>query len=401
VSTAILRTAAGASATILSGRLSMPAEGAWTAHLQLGEDAAPPDGTAVTVELAREGASPVTWSGYVDHGDTWQGRQRILVVGGAGGLAQPIDRREHLAGSTPVPALAILQAILAAMPPGSVETLNSAAAGNLVGLGVARWDRAGGAPASRAVGRLARRLGLGWRVLDDGSVWMGPETWPAVDDQLVSFLLDRDGDFLADKCAPDAAVLRPGTTVMGRRIQRVTYTIGEGAPRAELLYRSDRADIAAAVRAVAQPDPLALVHEAVVAQPGEAPGTLDLQVDEPLLPELRSVRYRSMSGAAETFPAGATVLLAFTGGREDGAVCWGAQQDPAAAAAFALVGDSGGRLVQDPTTKLLYYIASGVPGPLGTYQLVAQHAGPPLASVPGTSIVLAGPGAKYAKGESG
>jgi len=380
MSTAVLRTASGP-AEILSGRLTMPLLGNWTAHLELGESAVPAG--AVTIELAVEGGAPVVWSGYVDHGDTWQGRQKLVVMGGAGGLTgKVLDPKAYLAGKVPVPAAQVVTDALVA----AGEQLADFAQAALAGLGFARWDRPGGAPASRALGHLAKRLGMGWRVLDSGRVWIGPETWPAVNDQLVSFIEDRDGDLLADRCAPDAAVLRPGTAILGRQIQRVTFTItGDGAPRAELLYRSDRSDLAAAVRAVYVPDPLALLYEAKV-DSQNADGTLDLIVDEPLLPELRGVRYRGTNGGAETFAGGESVLLAFLGGREDGAIAWGAERDAAATHPLALVGDSCGYIsgtvaaAPGPVTFALSPIATGAPGEV--------------------QVTVAGPGHKRARGES-
>ncbi len=373
MSTAILRTAAGAQMQIIAGKITMPLLGAWQAHLELGETSAPTG--AVTIELAREGSPPVLWQGFVDHGDTWQGRQKIVVRAGSGGLAQKLDRREYLAGAAAVPAAQLVGDVVRLVG----EVLADPAQAALTGLGFARWDRPAGDPASRAVGRVARRLGLGWRVLDAGTIWMGPETWPAVDDRLVSLIEDRDGDFLADKCAPDAAILRPGTTVSGRQIYRVTYTIGEGAPRAELLYRSDRSDLSDAIRSVSTPDPLALVYEARVATQ-HADGTLDLALDEPLLPELRGVRYRSMSGMAETFAGGESVLVAFLAGREDGAIAWGCAQDTLATHALALVGDACSSLLLSPGAQALSVVPAGTP-----------------LSIP---LAITGPGHKRAKGES-
>jgi hypothetical protein len=385
MSVAVLRTAAGAQVQILGMRLTMGLEGAWQAHLELGEDAAPTG--AVTLEVAREGGAPATWSGVVDHGDTWQGRQKLLVRAGAGGLDGALERKEYVAGSVPVPAAKVVTDIVAV----ARERLADPALLALRGLGFARWDRPGGFPASRALGRAVKRLGLGWRFLDAGTIWIGTETWAAVDDQLVSFLEDRDGDILADRCAPDAAVLRPGTTIMGRRIYRVTYTVNGDGMRAELLYRSDRQDFANAVRAVSVPDPLTLVYEAKV-DSQTTDGTLDLIVDEPLLPELRSVRYRSINGTKESFAGGESVLLAFLGGREDGAICWGAAQDPNASEPLALVGDgvSAGQLtVASPDGVTLQWTPPG------------GAPGVPSASVTLSGLTVTGPGHKRAKGEPG
>ncbi len=377
MSTAVLRTNAGTS-EVLTGRVSLPREGAWTAHLELGEEQAPAG--AVVLELGREGAAPVTFSGTVDHGDTWQGRQRIFIVAGAGafGITTPalLGFREWV-GRSPIPVADLVAELVDA----AGEQLAAGVLAALEGLTVPRWMRPEGIPASRALTRLVRRVGLSWRVLDSGEVWVGRETWPAIPDGAASFLEERDGDLVEDRAAPDGATLRPGTVVLGRQLHRVTYTIGEGAPRARLLGRSDRDDFAAAVRAVSRPDPLAVLYAAtVVAQ--RADGTLDLHVDDDAIVELRAVPYRSFTGAHETIPAGTELLLAFVGGREDRPVAWGQVQDVNATRSVVRVGDAV--LCGD----LAVVAPPGTAG--GPCTLTWTPAEPPGVPVTGTSISIAG-----------
>jgi hypothetical protein len=334
MSAVVLQTTAGP-LDVLGGSLTMPGVGNWVAHLELGETTTPAG--AVTILFAREADAPVTFSGTVDHGDTWQGRQKLVVFGGAGGLLTPLPFREYLAGAAPVPAAQLLTDVLAV----AGEQLDPATGTTgLTGLGVPRWTRAAGLEGSRALGRIARRWGLGWRVLDSGAIWMGADTYPTVPDALVTFLEDRDGDAIIDWAAPNAAVLRPRTTVLGKRIERVTYTVGDsGAPRVQLLYRSDVDDFAGAVRRVSVTDPYALLYGATV-KAQNADGSLELAVDSPAFPELRRVLYRSFSGAHEVVGAGDSVIVAFLGGRDDGAFAWGCAQNPAATLGAARMSDA-------------------------------------------------------------
>jgi hypothetical protein len=364
----------------------MPREGAWTAHLELGQEQAPTG--AVVLELGREGGAPVAFAGTVDHADTWQGRQKLFVIGGAGGFgittATHLNEREWIAKAKAVPAGELVAATL------GPEQLAPGVLAALAGRGLARWMRPDGAELGWALSRLVRALGLTWRVLDSGLVWIGEESWPVVADAAASFLEDRDGDLLVDQVAPSAATLRPGTVVLGRRIERVTYTIGEGAPRAKLLARSDVGDFAAAVRRVSRPDVFALLYDAEVRAQGDD-GLLDLAVDDTAIRELRRVPWRSFTGARETIPKGARVLVAFLGGREDRPVAFGQAQDPAADDPLALVGDdveigwiSGA--ISGPSV-----ILSFLPGP-------GPSLDPGAVSISGT---IKGPGAKYVKAVKG
>ncbi len=384
MSDAVLHTTTG-DVEVLGGELSMPREWNWTGHLELGENAAPTG--AVVLELARQGAAPVLFKGTVAWGDTWQGRQKIVIRGGAGGLDTPLPFREYLAGKVPVQA----QQLVADVVKLAGEQLAAGALDSLAGLGARRWSRAEGTEASRALTTICSYFGRTWRVLDDGTIWVGVETWPAVPDTLAAFLEDRDGDAITDHAAPDVALLRPGVTAFGKHVERVTYTIsGDGAPRVVLLYRSDVDDFGRAVRRVATTDPYALSYAAMV-RAQNADGTLELEVDSADFPELRSVPYRSTNGTAEGFGGGESVIVAFLGGREDGAYAWGAMRDPAATNALALVGDgvNAGQLTVAGTGVTLQWTPpGGSPGPAG-----------PSVTLDGLSI--AGPGHKRVKGVRG
>jgi len=157
----------------LAAAVRLPARGVWTATLDLDATEAP----SGRVSIACDGAAPLV--GTVLRGAVGGSVARVLVVGGAGGL------RGELA------ALALQQGtlgdVLAATLREAGETL-SATSATLADRATARWHRAAG-PAARAVASLAATAGMTWRVLRDGTVWLGVDAFddaPAGDRTVVA-----------------------------------------------------------------------------------------------------------------------------------------------------------------------------------------------------------------------
>ena len=151
---------------VLAAVVRFPARGVWTAALDLDTDTVP----SGAVSIACDGADPLV--GTVIHGALVGSVARLFVVGGAGGL------RGTLA------ALALQQGtlgdVLATTLREAGETLSSTSQA-LTDRAVARWHRAEG-PACRAVGSLAATAGMTWRVLRDGTVWLGTDAFDAAAD---------------------------------------------------------------------------------------------------------------------------------------------------------------------------------------------------------------------------
>jgi hypothetical protein len=87
-------------------------------------------------------------------------------------------------------------------------------------------------------------LGATWRVLDDGSVWVGGDAWP--DSGWAHQTLASDEALARQLLAGEAATLRPGTTLDGRRVTTCSYVFTDQGVRVEAeLGKADR--LAAAV----------------------------------------------------------------------------------------------------------------------------------------------------------
>lgn len=210
---------------VLSGEIAMPRIGAWLADLAL--DAAPPAG-ACTISV---GDGAVTFRGTAVRSQSFRERHSVLVVGGAGGLSGYIPHRHHRA----IPLETPLKAILA----DAGEALSATADATTLRQRLDAWSRRAGT-AGDALTALLDDVGASWRVLDDGTVWVGAETWPAV---TVAMQTTGDGG-TADSAevATDLPVLRPGVTVGGRKVSTAIHRFEPSRVRTRLLFERSGVD---------------------------------------------------------------------------------------------------------------------------------------------------------------
>lgn len=152
------------------GDIKLPYAGAWTSEIEMNADEAP-TGSVVILLMGREFRGTVVAdpndSASVLSGESG-GWYRCRTVGGAGGLDKTIQPVEWSGGAT---VAAILTQILGAG--GEVQSGSIVPA--LLSKVLPQWsitrNSVGG-----ALSALCETLGIIWRVLDDGTVWIGTPT---------------------------------------------------------------------------------------------------------------------------------------------------------------------------------------------------------------------------------
>jgi len=296
---------------ILEGTISLPRTGAWHCTLDLSADEAPSVGSKLTIKDGQTSfVSTVLRSGVVG------GRASLRAVGGAGGLRKTVPANSW----TDVPLRIPLRDTLAAVG----ETLSTTVDDSLLTARLAHWTRDGGS-AGTAITTLLAAQGAVWRVLADGTVWAGVESWPV---QSVSGgeVLKPDPEAATFTLASDTLELEPGRTFLGRKVSRVEHRLEPNSVRT-FYWAEDEATPATALDRVKEslarfirwvmrdvtyhklyPAKVQLQHD---------DGTLDLYPDDESIRGrgLTAVKIRhGLPGCVVRVSAGAKVLLGFEGG---------------------------------------------------------------------------------------
>jgi hypothetical protein len=192
-------------APLLFGRLIFPRIGAWSAKLTIESPTAPSGAIAVESD---DGAA-LRLAGTAERAEAFHGRTSLRIVGGAGGLGTRLPPRAFSKVPLRIPladALSVAGERAAPTPSPSLE--------------LPRWTRAE-STAGEEIAALAHVAHASWRLLDDGSVWLGTETWPAAGTELEALAAD-DAARVRTYRASDL-LLRPGTVADGRALTLVVY----------------------------------------------------------------------------------------------------------------------------------------------------------------------------------
>jgi hypothetical protein len=151
---------------VLNGLINIPRIGVWHADFEL-DSFTTFSGAAVSIQFGSQ-----TMVGTVTRsGSDASKRLRVRIVGGVAGLQTVLPPRSY--GSVPL-RIPLVDALS-----GAGETLSGTANPTVLATQLSAWSRMQGGTAGGVVGSLATAAGAAWRVLLDGSVWMGLETWPA------------------------------------------------------------------------------------------------------------------------------------------------------------------------------------------------------------------------------
>lgn len=193
---------------VLSATISMPRNGAWYAEAQTSSQ----EPLSGVVSISDESS---TFSGTVSSGGVFGARNHVRVVGGRGGLGQVIQPRHYRS--------ATIGKILGDICDDCGETKSTFIVPTLSFQRLSYWARPVGTGGT-ALANLADHLDAVWRVLPNGSVWLGDP----------GFALAAPSDFAVLSRSPfensytvaiDDLSLHVGMSQSAGQIQRIEYTI--------------------------------------------------------------------------------------------------------------------------------------------------------------------------------
>ena len=292
--------------SIISCELSEPLAGIWTAVVDV--DSEEPIAGAVTIVI-----DGVTWQGTVSKGDYHGGRVHMQVVGGAGKLATVLETKHYRGGT--------LGSVVSDLMRETGEKLSPTTDPRVSSHAVSRWSRPRG-KASVALKQVSDEMGLVWRVLRDGTVWIGSDEWAeakAAHDEI-----DKAPGRDALLIAPESPTIGPGVTFAGKRVSRVTTsTRNGGGLRQEVLFESANGgsrvseDLTAFVDQVTgnKIDYSRMYPSRVIRQAGD--GTLEIMPDDQVIRGngLTGIPIKhGVPGLKVTVPPGGRIQLFFEGG---------------------------------------------------------------------------------------
>lgn len=294
---------------VSSGDLLLPLSGAWTAHLALADEVDPPAGL---VALDWQGT---TMLGHVVRSGAHDTQVYALVEGGNGGLNTVLPAQEFQS----IQVQPVLEQILS----NAGERLSPTSTPSVLAHPLARWLRRQDRVAA-LLDDLARAAGAGWRVLADGSVWFGKETWAEAAEADWDETHDSDPSYRFADFTPLELGPQPGQSYQKRRIGAVHHELGPDSFSARLYFTDGsgaldtdpiRQALATFVREVVPLSYLKRYPGRVAVQRPD--GTVDVQLDTKAVPPLRSVRYRTGAGPVRlALQPGQRVLVGFEDGND-------------------------------------------------------------------------------------
>jgi hypothetical protein len=310
-------------ASVIGRSIIRPLVGVWTADLEIDQ----PDGSGFAAGTA---VTITSQDGYELKGVVAEGRSgdfldtvHVRVLGGAGGMAKTVTARSFVQPG------AFVSDVLNALCGDSGETLSSTIDPAFLNTNLAAWSIKA-EPMSRALETLIRWVApsMSWRILEDGTLWIGNETWPSADVDYILLSQDpKDASYILGLHSP---AIDPGTTVDGiGKVSRVEISVTADAIRAHVLTpvdddpdRSSNADQAAFIaQKVSYVDYYAMYVCQIVSQSGDM-STVDITPvtarNQEIIGGLQRIPARYLTGTKVQVAPGATCLLGWDGGDPQG-----------------------------------------------------------------------------------
>lgn len=220
----ITLTIAGQDYTVAAGSLTMPRQGAWLGRFVANVDVIPRGSLTATL-------AGVDMPAWIQRAELVKGQLEMRVVGGFGGLAKTA-KAKHYRNPT-------VRHVLSDLVTGAGENLSPTCTKDVLDLPLGYWTTLA-LPTGALLQALADVAGGGvlWRVLFDGSVWFGRETWPMCPAEVR--IVDHDVANGSQVLGTDACGIWPGTTVGGRRVDLVVHEFG-ASPRSRVWWAEEHA----------------------------------------------------------------------------------------------------------------------------------------------------------------
>jgi hypothetical protein len=210
---------------VVRGQVQIPRVGVWHADLVVDARELAPFEPGTALRLVFEAAGDrLELVGTVRRAGKAFDAVALRVVAGAGGLSQQLEPKAYQGVPLRIPLVDVLR------DAGERLALSSDAAA--LGLELSKWIRIRQSAGAALWSLLELVPDRTWRVLADGSVWIGRETWPPARGSYQLLALEP----VAQRLELSAAVpqFMPGQTIAEGRVDNVLHLIDGGRLRSRV-----------------------------------------------------------------------------------------------------------------------------------------------------------------------
>lgn len=280
---------------VIAAEIVLPLTGNWSIDLQL-------DSTEKLTGEATLDSEGVTFVGTAVRPVIEGGRSLARIVGGAGGLHRQLGATNYV--NTTV------RGVLSDAIREAGERLSGTSDAGILGAALSRWERAAG-EAWEAIAAVVEHAGANWRMLADGTIWVGRDTWP--EQKLESVHIDRSNPAVIE-LAPERPDLRPGVTFQGEKIRLVVHYLSTKL-RTEAYVQSLADTFAALFAPLRRAIDYSRLYPARVSRQN-ADGTVQVVADDPAIKGagLDKVPIRLGVPGSVLISSGQRVLIGFASG---------------------------------------------------------------------------------------
>ena len=221
---------------LFEATVTLPRVGVWTCDLIASNDVSGSlaTGSSVTVDL-----DGLELTGTVTRGGVTRNTQVARIVGGVGGLSQTCAAGGYVQASLQQVVGALLTSLGETLSP----TVPSSAADQAALTTVQPLWMVFAEPGAAALTRLAEAAGVTWRVLTDGTVWLGTDSYAPVT-LANATLMSASPELGLESWGIASPALLPGTALAGSSlsglVSNVTYDLQPGRYRMRVLFDDSR-----------------------------------------------------------------------------------------------------------------------------------------------------------------
>ena len=359
---------------VLQGTISAPLRGVWTADLVIDQVDLSGFDAGTSVSIKAEDGYELKGTVAPDRAGDFLETVHVRVLGGKGGMGKNASAKGYTQPG------AFVRDVLNGLATDTGETLSSTIDQSLLTTDLAAWCTVA-VPANRMLTSLLDIVApnADWRILADGTLWCGDETWPS--SSPTYDLLNHDPALATYDLGVVSPSIMPGIAIDGiGKVARVEHTISAEHIKTHIWTdmpgneRGIREAIGAIVRQeMGNIDYFTLYDAKIISQSADG-STVDLQPGDPRLPGLSKVPLRlGIPGATVQVTPGGFIRLGWDRGNPSMpyAALWQGGESPIKVVikgASVYLGDESGAVALVGLTEFNAHthLFTGPSGPVGT-----------------------------------